>query len=541
MIEPIPEIKRIFAANRGLPAIEIIDAVHGMGLEAAIGATPSDTRSQSYRKADAKTGLPVSESHVERDSYVNIQWMLEAATRTEADAIHPGYGFLSEDPEFARQVELFGLHFIGPTVNALAVFGSKTRYRQHAMESGVPVIPASRLYIYKDGVNGATGGFRHGITERVGKVGSLFGKGYSKTGLSRVTGKIDKQPVQLARALAATVTEQIFPTTLEQVILEAIGFIEMNGDIVVKSPYGGGGMGTALLPGIAKLLSEDRPLALKKIEGAIRASNRTSERARRSGVYFEKLIANAGHLEMQVIADKHGNVHVLKFERDCSWQINARKMVEQSPSSKIDTEERETLRHYAAEIIRNIHSHGVFTVEFLKDMDEGGLYSLEVNPRLQVEHKVSEFVTHIGDTDILHIIPTQVDIANGKRIDTLDHEARGHSVQARILVNVDESTGGYLTDFKVPDDEGIHVIANFDEELYVPGGYDGHIAKIIAVGENAEQANERLLNALTNTRITGAPNNIRFIVENMKRPEFHDGSYTTRFVSNATMMEIFQS
>ena len=387
----------------------------------------------------------------------------------------------------------------------------------------------------------------------MGKVGSLFGKGYSKTGLSRVTGKIDKQPVQLARALAATVTEQIFPTTLEQVILEAIGFIEMNGDIVVKSPYGGGGMGTALLPGIAKLLNEDRPLALKKIEGAIMASNRTSERARRSGVYFEKLIANAGHLEMQVIADKHGNVHVLKFERDCSWQINARKMVEQSPSSKIDAEERETLRQYAAEIIRNIHSHGVFTVEFLKDMDGGGLYSLEVNPRLQVEHKVSEFVTHVSDTDILHIIPTQIDIANevyspskadianGKRIDSLDHEARGHSVQARILVNVDESTGGYLTEFTVPDDEGITVIANFDDELYVPGGYDGHIAKIIAVGENAEQANERLLNALTNTRLTGAPNNIQFIVENMKRPEFQDGSYTTGFVSNATMMEIFQS
>ncbi len=539
MIETSPTIQRIFAANRGLPAIEIIDAVHGMGLEAAIGATPSDTRSMAYDKADAKTGLPVSESHMERDSYVNIQWMLEAATRTGSDAIHPGYGFLSEDPEFARQVELFGLHFIGPTVHALTVFGSKTRYRQHARESGVPVIPASRLYVYKEGENG--GGLTHGITRRVGKVGALFGKGYSRSGISRVTGRLDKQPVQFAKALAATVTEQMFPVTLEQVVMEAVGFIEMNGDIVIKSPYGGGGMGTALLPGISQLLLDDRPLALKRIEGAIRASNRTSERARRSGVYFEKLIANAGHLEMQVIADKHSNVHVLKFERDCSWQINARKMVEQSPSSKIDAEERETLRRYAQEIIRNVHSHGVFTVEFLKDMDGGGLYSLEVNPRLQVEHKVSEFVTHVGNDEILHIIPTQIDIANGRRIDSLDHECRGHSVQARILVNVDESTGGYLTEFTVPDIEGITVIANFDDALYVPGGYDGHIAKIIAVGENAEQANGRLLEALTGTRLTGVPNNVKFIVENMKRPEFQDGSYTTGFVSNATMMDIFQS
>ena len=540
MIEAPATIGRVFAANRGLPAIEIVNAVQGLGLQASVAAAPSDTRSLAYRIADAKTGLPVAESHVERDSYTNIQWMLEAATRVNADAVHPGYGFLSEDPEFARQVELLGMHFIGPSVHALNVFGSKTRFRQHARESGVPVIPASRMFVFRDEAGGSGGPLR-GIRSRLTLAGSLLGKAYARSGLDRVTGRLDRQPVQFARAVAATMGEQFWPTTFERVKDEAVAFIEMHGDIVVKSPYGGGGMGTSLLPGIRELLQRDRQLALQQIESAIRSSNRTSLRARRSGVYFEKLIARAGHLEIQAIADKHGNVHVLKFERDCSWQVKARKMVEQSPSSKIGPDERETLRRYAREIIANIHSHGIFTVEFLKDMDGGGLYALEVNPRLQVEHKVSELVTYIDHGKILEIIPLQIAIANGDRLDLFEHECRGHAVEARVLVNVDENRGGYLSEFMVPDAEGIFTIANFDGELFVPGGYDGHIAKIIAVGETAQQANERLRTALEGTRLTGEPNNINFILGNMSRPEFQDGSYTTEFVSNASITDIFQS
>ena len=370
MIDP-PPIKRVFVANRGLPAIEIIEAVQGMGLEAAIAATPSDTSSASYARADVKTGLPVGPSHVERDSYTNIPWILDAAERLEADSIHPGYGFLSEEPEFARQVALTGKRFIGPTPEALRVFGSKTRFRQHARENDVPVIPASRQYVFTDGASRGVG-IGQRVDRSVKRVGSLVNRGYSVSRLPRVWNRLDNDRVKFARTLAGVVTERIIPLSLDVVVDEAVEFIRQNGDIVVKSPYGGGGMGTMLLRDIEQELNADSQRARDRIESAILAANRVSIRDNKRGIYFEKLIDTAGHLEMQVIADQHGNVHVMGFERDCSWQLRERKMVEQSPSSKISEAERQALRQYAKKLIEGAYSPGIFTVEFLKEMNGGG-------------------------------------------------------------------------------------------------------------------------------------------------------------------------
>lgn len=538
MLESQP-IKRVLVANRGLPAIEIVEAVQSMGLEAAIAAAPSDTGSAAYAKADVKTGLPVGPSHVERDSYMNILWMLDAAERLDADSIHPGYGFLSEEPEFARQVELTGKRFIGPKQHALRIFGSKTRFRQHARENDVPVIPASRQYIFTDGSpNGANIGQR--VTGGMKRVGSIVDRGYSVSRLPRVWKRLDNDRVKFARTLAGVVTERMMPTSLEVVVDEAIAFIRQNGDIVVKSPYGGGGMGTMLLRGIADELNTDWARARNRIESAILAANRVSIRDNKRGIYFEKLIDSAGHLEMQVIADEHGNVHVMGFERDCSWQLRERKMVEQSPSSKITEEERQALRKYAKKIIEGAYSPGIFTVEFLKEMNEGGLYALEVNPRLQVEHKVTELVTWMNENETLELIPTQVRIANGEKIESFPHESRGHAVEARILVNVDERNGGHLSEVRLPSGPGIKVITNFGNDYFVPGGYDGHIAKILVTGDDADMANSRLLEALKQTHLGGQANNIDFIIENLQRPEFLDGSYTTKFVADAAITDVFR-
>lgn len=538
MIDALP-IQRVLVANRGLPAIEIVEAVQGMGLEAAIAATPSDTSSAAYAKANVKTGLPVGPSHVERDSYTNILWMLDAAERLGADSVHPGYGFLSEEPEFARQVELTGKRFIGPTEDALKIFGSKTRFRQHARENDVPVIPASRQYVFTDGSpSGPNLGQR--VDKGIKRVGSVFNRGYSASKLPRVWNRLDNDRIKFARSLAGAVTERVMPMSLDAVVDEAIDFIRQNGDIVVKSPYGGGGMGTMLLRGIEHELNTDGERARGRIESAVLAANRVSIRDNTRGIYFEKLIDSAGHLEMQVVADKHGNVHVMGFERDCSWQLRERKMVEQSPSYKVSPEERQALREYAKKIIQGAYSPGIFTVEFLKEMNGGGLFALEVNPRLQVEHKVTELVTWMGNGRTLDLIPTQVKIANGERLETFPHESRGHAVEARILVNVDERSGGYLTDVTFPEGPGIKVITNFGRDYFVPGGYDGHIAKILVSGDDAESANGMLLDALQRTHLGGQANNIDFIIDNLQRPEFLDGSYSTKFVADAAITDVFQ-
>ncbi len=538
MIE-LPTIKRVFAASRGLPAVEIVDAMHSMGLEAAVAATPSEKRSAAYERADIRTGLPVAESHIERESYVNMDWMIEAAMRVDADAIHPGYGFLSEDPDFARRVELSGLHFVGPTEHALRVFGSKTQFRQHARLSGVPVIPASRQFIFSD-TKGQTGRWRGRLTKGFGTAGSIVGKGLSPGRRLPGADRLDGYSTQMVKALAGTIAERVWPMTMEGILNEAVEFIRRYGDIVVKSPYGGGGMGTVLLSDISKQIISNPEAALSTIGLAIKSANRTSERAKRRGIYFEKLIENAGHIEMQAIADKHHNVHIMGFERDCSWQFSERKMVEQSPSAKINEDERRQLQTYAKSIIREIGSHGIFTVEFLKDMKDGEIYALEVNPRLQVEHKVTEGVTWVEPGVNLRLIPVQIEIARGQRYEVFPHETQGHSVEIRVLVNVDEAAGAYLKDVVMPSGEGIHVITEFGQDLYVPGGYDGNCAKIVAYGEDADQANDRLVNALKSTRIMGAENNIDFVIANMERGEFRDGSYTTSFMKGLTPLDVFQ-
>ena len=179
------------------------------------------------------------------------------------------------------------------------------------------------------------------------------------------------------------------------------------------------------------------------------------------------------------------------------------------------------------------------TVEFLMGQDES-FYFIEVNPRLQVEHKVTELVTRMPDGSDLDLIPTQIRIANGERFDSFPHESVGHAVEARILVNVDERAGGVLSSATFPEGEGIKVITNFGNDYFVPGGYDGHIAKILVTGDDADMANNRLLEALKQTHLGGHPNNIDFIIENLQRPEFLDGSYTTKFVSNAAITDVFR-
>ena len=439
--------QNILIANRGEIACRITRTAKAMGLHTIAVYSEADAKAPHVKMADEAFALgpaPVSES------YLSIEKILAAAKATGAHAIHPGYGFLSENAEFARQCAEHGLIFIGPNVEAIDLMGDKAKAKRRMIDAGVPCIP-----------------------------------GYQ--------GEDQTDETLVAKG-------------------EDIGF-----PLMVKAAAGGGGRGMRLVQS-AEDLPQSIKLARSEAQNAFGAGDLILERA----------VIKPRHVEIQVFADKHGNVIHLG-ERDCSVQRRHQKVLEEAPCPIMSPELREEMGAAAVKAARDINYVGAGTVEFLLDAEEK-FYFLEMNTRLQVEHPVTELTTG------LDLVAMQIRIARGEHL-TLrqsDVSLTGHAIEARLYA--EDPAQDFLPatgpiDFWRPyESEGVRIDAGVETGGEVSPYYDPMLAKVIAYGETREEARCKLIDALSGSALFGVTTNTGFLIDALSRPEFIEGAATTAFI-----------
>jgi acetyl-CoA carboxylase biotin carboxylase subunit len=431
--------KKILIANRGEIAVRVIRACHEMGIAAVAVYSDVDRASLHVRKADEAypIGAPAAS-----ESYLNIKKILDVAERSGAEAIHPGYGFLSENAKFARSCAEAGVKFIGPTAAAMDAMGSKTKARQAMERVGIPFVP----------------GTSRGL-----------------------------ESFEQAQDVAAR-----------------IGY-----PIMLKAAAGGGGKGMRL----------------------VHAPGARSEAERSFGdseVYIEKAILNPRHIEMQVLADEHGNT-VYLGERECSLQRRHQKVVEEAPSPIVDPDMRRKMGDVAVRVAQAAGYTNAGTVEFLVDQQKN-FYFLEMNTRLQVEHPVTELVTGL---DLVHL---QIRIANGERLPFSQDDVtiRGHAIECRIYAEDPDNnyfpSPGKITLLLAPSGPGIRRDSGMYEGWTVPMDYDPLLAKLIGYGTDREQAIGRLTRALSEYFVGGIKTNISLFRRILRDPNFRAAKLDTGFL-----------
>jgi acetyl-CoA carboxylase biotin carboxylase subunit len=439
--------KKILIANRGEIAVRVIRACHEMGIAAVAVYSDVDRASLHVRKADEAypIGAPAAS-----ESYLNIQKILDVAARSGADAIHPGYGFLSENARFAEACTAARVKFIGPTAAAMDAMGSKTRARQAMERAGVPFVP----------------------------------------GTSRGLESIEQ-------------AEQV---------AEQIGY-----PVMLKAAAGGGGKGMRLVH------------APDQLKSALEAA--ASEAQRSFGddeVYMEKAIVDPRHIEMQVLADEHGNT-VYLGERECSLQRRHQKVLEEAPSPIVDADMRRRMGEVAVRVAQAANYTNAGTVEFLVDQNKN-FYFLEMNTRLQVEHPVTELITGL---DLVHL---QIHIAAGEKLPFTqsDVQIRGHAVECRIYAEDPDNnyfpSPGKITLLLAPSGPGIRRDSGIYEGWTVPMDYDPLLAKLIGYGSDREQAIGRLTRALNEYFVGGIKTNISLFRRILRAPDFRAGRLDTGFL-----------
>jgi acetyl-CoA carboxylase biotin carboxylase subunit len=439
--------KKILIANRGEIAVRIIRACHEMGIAAVAVYSEVDRASLHVRKADE--AYPIGPAAAS-DSYLSISKILDVAHRCGADAIHPGYGFLSENAKFARACADTGVKFIGPTAAAMDAMGSKTRARQAMERAGVPFVP----------------------------------------GTSRGLDSLEEAGEVAAR----------------------IGY-----PIMLKAAAGGGGKGMRLVH-----TSQD-------LKAALESARSEAERSFGDGeVYIEKAIINPRHIEMQILADEHGNT-VYLGERECSLQRRHQKVVEEAPSPIVDAEMRRRMGEVAVRVGQAAAYTNAGTVEFLVDQQKN-FYFLEMNTRLQVEHPVTELVTGL---DLVHL---QIRIANGERLPFVqnDVQIRGHAIECRIYAEDPDNnyfpSPGRITLLLAPSGPGIRRDSGMYEGWTVPMDYDPLLAKLIGYGSDRDQAIARLSRALNEYFVGGIKTNLSLFRRILQHPDFRAAKLDTGFL-----------
>jgi len=435
---------KILIANRGEIAVRVIRACHEMGISAVAVFSEVDRKALHVLQADEAylIGPPTA-----TESYLNIERILEAARRSGAEAIHPGYGFLSENASFASACGKAGIKFIGPPAPAMEAMGSKTGARQHMEKARVPFVP------------GTARGLRS---------------------------------VEEAEQVAAQ-----------------LGF-----PVMLKAAAGGGGKGMRLVERVAELAS------------ALESARSETQHAFGDGeVYLEKAIINPRHIEMQVLADEHGNT-VYLGERDCSIQRRHQKVLEEAPSPAVAPEMRRQMGEIAVRAAKAVGYTNAGTIEFLVDAS-GAFYFLEMNTRLQVEHPVTELVTG------LDLVQLQIRIAAGEKLafSQDDLQIRGHSIECRIYAEDADAnylpSPGVITSLLEPSGPGIRLDSGVYSGWNVPMEYDPLLAKLIAYGENREQAIGRLRRAVQEYSVTGIKTNLSLFRRILAQPEFLAGEANT--------------
>jgi acetyl-CoA carboxylase biotin carboxylase subunit len=443
--------QKVLVANRGEIAARIIKTCKRMGI--ATVAIYSDADAGAPHVALADEAVRVGEAHVTK-SYLDVAAVVGALEQTGADAVHPGYGLLSENAEFVAAVEAAGATFIGPSPEVMALMGDKARARSFAAAAGVPVVP------------GTPG-----------------------------------------------------PVTTDE---EALAFAAEAGyPILVKASGGGGGIGM-------KLVKKEKKL-LKAIEECRR---RGESSFGNPDVYLEKYIVEPRHIEVQILADTHGNTLHL-FERECSVQRRHQKVIEEAPSPLVERTEgmRERITGAAVALAQAAEYVNAGTVEFISNA-QGDFYFIEMNTRLQVEHPITEAITG------LDIVEWQLRVASGEELGFTQDELAidGHAIECRVYAeNPDKMfmpAPGHITDYAEPTGEGVRVDSGVTGDYQVTSYYDPMVAKVVAHGADRAQATDRMHAALSAYTIGGLTQNISMHLEVLRDPVFESGDYHTGWLES---------
>jgi pyruvate carboxylase len=462
-VDPMPDFRKILIANRGEIAIRVMRAANEMGKRTVAVFAEEDKLGLHRFKADE--AYRIGEGLGPVQAYLSIPEIIRVARESGADAIHPGYGLLSENPDLVDACAQAGITFIGPKAATMRALGDKASARQVAIEAGVPVIPAT----------------------------DVLGDDM--------------------KAIAKEAKEIGYP-------------------LMLKASWGGGGRGMRPIHG-------EEDLAEKVLEG-----RREAEAAFGNGEgYLEKMITRARHVEVQILGDKHGEMYHL-FERDCSVQRRNQKVVERAPAPYLSEDQRAEICELGYKICKHVDYECAGTVEFLMDMDTSKFYFIEVNPRVQVEHTVTEEVTGID------IVRAQILIAEGKSIaeatgkaSQADVRLNGHAVQTRITTEDPQNNFipdyGRITAYRGATGMGIRLDGGTAYSgAVITRYYDSLLEKVTAWAPTPEMAIARMDRALREFRIRGVSTNIAFVENLLKHPTFLSYEYTTKFIDDTP--DLFQ-
>jgi len=476
------EIRRLLVANRGEIARRVIRAARAGGI-ATVAVFAEDDRGSPH-VAEADVAVPLG-AGPPACTYLDVAAIVGAAVRAGADALHPGYGFLSEDPRLAEGCAAAGIVWVGPPPAAMAAMANKAEAKRTVAAAGVPVLEGRPVLLSGGGVSGAEVGGGVAGTE---VAGTEVGAGVSG---GRVSGTGD--------ALVAAGAEIGYP-------------------LLVKAAAGGGGRGMRLVGSPADL------------GAAVVAAAREAQASFGSGeVFLERYVISPRHVEVQIVADRHGNV-VHLFDRECSIQRRHQKVVEEAPAVLVGEETRRTMWQAAVGAARSVGYEGVGTVEFVVD-DAGRPYFLEMNTRLQVEHGVTELVTGVD------LVRLQLRVAAGEPL-FFDQEAvaaTGHAVEVRLCA--EKPSEGYrpapgrVAHVRWPSGEGVRVDAGVESGTVVSAAYDSLLAKVMAWGDDRSVAIARLRSALGGPlELDGIETNRDLVRAVLAEPDFLAGCTSTDYL-----------
>ena len=439
--------KKVLIANRGEIALRVIAACKELGIRTVAVYSEIDRGSLHVQMADEALCIGPAKS---ADSYLNIPAVISAAEITDVDAIHPGYGFLSENPGFAEVCQMSGITFIGPRPETIRLMGEKEQARRAMKKAGLPVLPGSEGLVRNE---------------------------------------------EEARAAA-----------------REIGY-----PVIIKAAAGGGGRGMRIVR---------EPVELTTLYH--QAQHEAAVSSHSPDVYLEKYIDRARHIEFQVLGDNDGNIVTLG-ERECSIQRRHQKLIEESPSPRMDAATRACMSERVASALREIGYTNAGTVEFLMDQ-EGRLHFIEMNTRIQVEHPVTEMVTGVD------LVKAQILIAGGEPISAVlsePLELRGHAIECRINAENPQTfapSAGRITKFCPPGLTGIRVDTAAHADSVIPPYYDSLIAKLIAYGRDRAEAITRIERALDMFVVEGIHTSIPIHQQIIADPDFLLGNFDTNYV-----------
>ena len=439
---------KVVIANRGEIALRVLRACRELGIKTVAVYSEADKSLKHVLLADESVCIGPAQS---AQSYLNMPSIISAAEVTDATAIHPGYGFLSENADFAEQVEESGFTFIGPKSETIKLMGDKVSAIRAMKEAGIPCVPGSD-----------------------GSIGD------------------DKKT--------------------NAAIAKKIGY-----PVIIKATGGGGGRGMRVVHNEAALFSA---ISITKSEAKTAFGN--------DAVYMEKFLEHPRHIEIQVVADVHGNVIHLG-ERDCSMQRRHQKIIEEAPAFGISDEEREKIGNICVEACKKINYRGVGTFEFL--YENGEFYFIEMNTRVQVEHPVTEMVTGID------IVKTQILLAAGQQLPwkQKDIEINGHAIECRINAEDPKTfmpSPGTIKLWHPPGGIGVRYDSHIYSGYQVPPYYDSMIAKIICHASTREDAIKKMLGALEETVVDGIKTNIPLHQEIFQHYAFRKGGTDINYLEN---------